>query len=80
MAIIDDADSDWSAGTLLSSDEVWQCQSGWVRISTEGSPEANGGIILRGDRGDAVTIASGKTVKYKVASGVAPHIIVREAF
>lgn len=79
MAIITDATSDWSAGVTLASDEVWQCQSGWVRISTEASPAENDGIILRGERGDGLAIASGKTVKYKIASGTAPHIIVREA-
>lgn len=80
MAIITDADENWSAGTTLTQDEVWQCQSGWVRLSTETSPDDNGGILLRGERGDAVTIASGKTVKYKRASGAGPHAIVREAF
>lgn len=80
MAVITDATDSWSAGVVLAADEVWQCQEGWVRISVEASPDEDDGILLHGDRGDAVLISSGKTVKYKKDSGVGPHVIVREAF
>ena len=80
MAVITAITNDWPAGVTLAADEVWQAQSGWIRISVEGSPDENDGIILKGERGDAVTIASGKTVKYKIASGVGPFQLNRAAF
>lgn len=79
MAVINDASTNWSAGVLLTEDEVWQAQSGWFRVSTEASPAEDDGIILRGDRGDAVTISSGKTVKYKLMSGQTPIKMTRTA-
>lgn len=69
MAVITDADRDWSTGVAISSDEVWQCRQGMVLISTEASPAENDGVLLQGRRGDAITISSGQTVKYKLASG-----------
>lgn len=78
MSLITDATEEWSSGVTLTADEVWQAQSGWILISTAVSPGANDGIILRGERGDAIAISSGKTVKYKVSSGAAPFVLSRE--
>ena len=75
MAEITDAGSDWSAGTgALATDEIWQCQEGAVRLSTEGSPGAKDGVILSGNRLDAWRISAGMNVKYKLASGNEAHI------
>lgn len=78
MPLITDATNEWSAGVTLTADEVWQARSGWIRISTAASPGADDGIVLRGDRGDALQISSGKTVKYKISSGAAPFVLSRE--
>lgn len=79
MAVITDAGADWSAGTTLSADEIWQVREGNVALSVESSPAANDGIILGGDEGCAVKISSGKTVKYKLYNGTAA-VMTREAF
>jgi hypothetical protein len=78
MAVVTDATEEWSAGTVLAENEVWQAQTGWFRVSVEAAPGLDDGIILRGDRGDAIEISSGKTVKYKVIGGQRPARMVRE--
>lgn len=59
---------DWSVGTTLTADRVYQCRVGEVALSTEAAPGDHDGIILQ--KGDALLISSGKTVKdRKVNSG-----------
>lgn len=78
MAEVTDATEEWSAGTALEEAETWQAQTGWFRVSVEDAPTANDGIVLRGDRGDAVEIPAGKTVRYKLIGGESPSLMVRE--
>lgn len=77
MADITDITAQWSAGTPTAGTETWQVQEGAVCLSVRAVPDAAGGIRL--ERGDAVKIAAGKTVKYRLASGSAATINV-EAF
>lgn len=77
MPDITDITAAWSAGTATAGIETWQVQEGAVYLSVRGSPDAGGGIRL--ERGEAVKIAAGKTVKYRLATGTAATINV-EAF
>lgn len=76
MALITDITAAWSAGTVLAATEIWQCRAGKVAISVQAAPAADEGIELVA--GDAIKIASGKTVKYRLAGGSASSI-AREA-
>jgi hypothetical protein len=64
MAEINNVTAAWSAGTALTVAEIWQCQEGAVRLSTEAAPTAADGILLRAEK--AVQFAAGVTVKYKL--------------
>lgn len=61
MARITDIAATFDAGVTLTADEVWQCQSGIVELSTDASPAAGDGIRLR--QGEGVRFSSGLTVK-----------------
>lgn len=78
MAEITNATRAWSSAVALSSDEVWQARNGDFLVSTEASPSENDGVLLRGKRGDAITVSSGLSVKYKLASGTS-GVITRTA-
>lgn len=77
MARIQATNTDWSAGTELTEAETWQVVEGKAWITVEASPGDDDGILLHGERG--VQIASGKTVKYKLATGYGFADIRREA-
>lgn len=66
----------WSAPVNVTSDEIWQAVSGSIFITAEASPAAADGIRL--DLTGGVRIASGKTVRFRSASG-APAELAREA-
>ena len=74
MAQITDAADAWSAGTLLSADQVWQCTSGRVYVTTDPSPAAGiGGIIL--GQNESIRFSNGLTVKYRRVYPGDPTII-----
>lgn len=80
MAAITEITENWSAGVTLTEDEVWQAQDGKIKISTKASPDPDDGIELWGSRKDAISISSGKTVKYMRVKGTnAPCKLTREA-
>lgn len=72
MAKVTDASGSWSAGTLLSADEVWQCHDGGVLLDTDAVAGNRLGIRL--EPGDSLRITNGKTVYYKLAYGTAALI------
>ena len=84
MAAITEVTDSWSAGVALTEDEVWQVQAGNVLITTKDTPDPDDGTELSGSRyglKDAVSISSGKTVRYKRAPGSKPpYKITRESF
>lgn len=67
---VTDASASWSAGTVLSADEVWQAISGMVFVDTDGTNRS--GIRLAPN--ESLRIASGKTVYYRLASGTSAII------
>lgn len=77
MALIIPNSPGWSAGTVLAATEIWQCRTGKVALSVQADPEDDEGIELV--VGDAIKIASGKTVKYRRV-GTSVAAIAREAF
>lgn len=62
---ITDAAATWSAGSLLSADEVWQVMDGQVFLDTDATNRSG----IRLSPGDSLRVASGKTVYYRLASG-----------
>lgn len=67
---VTDATASWSAGTVLSADEVWQAIDGTIFLETDGSNRS--GIRLAPN--ESLRIASGKTVYYRLASGTSAII------
>ena len=75
MALIRDADAEWSASVTLDSDEIWQARSGCVFLSTTPSPEPDDGFQLVPGR--AVLLSAGRQVSYRTLVP-AQTVIVRE--
>ena len=60
---IDVTSESWNALTTLTEDVTFQCRAGCVIVTTHSSPSGDNGIILR--EGEAITISSGQTVRYR---------------
>lgn len=67
---VTDATANWSTGTLLAADEVWQAINGWVFVDTDATNKS--GIRLAPN--ESIRIANGKTVYYRLASGTSAII------
>lgn len=76
MALITDADSQWSDPITLTADEVWQTRKGSVFLTTTASPAAADGIALHENH--AVRFSAGATVRYR-KEGTPEAMVVREA-
>lgn len=65
MAVITDADEDWSAGVVLVADEIWQCRGGSVAVATGASAPVSllDGVELGPP--ESVFLSSGLTVYYR---------------
>lgn len=63
MPLITTVPTAWSAPVTLTADETWQVRGGPAFISTDASPAATGGTMMRD--GQAVLITAGKTVRYR---------------
>jgi hypothetical protein len=76
MALIRDANAQWSAPVTLDTDEVWQARSGIVFLTTSSDPDPEDGLslVLR----DGLRLGSGLTVRYRTETDTAA-LIVREA-
>lgn len=77
MAIFTDITAAWSAGEITTGTETWQCRAGSVFLTVEAAPAADDGVRL--NEGDGVKIASGKTVRYRLAGNSASKL-AREIF
>ena len=66
MANITSVTDSWQS-VLLAADEIWQVHSGQVFLDTDATEANRLGIRL--SPMEAVKIASGKTVYYKLAQG-----------
>lgn len=75
MAVIRNANADWSAPIVLSNTEIWQVREGNVFVSTDAVPEPDGGLNLFERAG--LRIAAGLTVRYR-KTGTSSALIVRE--
>ncbi len=76
MALIRDAQTEWSAPVTLATDEIWQARHGSVFLTTTADPDADDGIslVLR----DGLRLGAGVSVRYR-KSGSTEALIVREA-
>jgi hypothetical protein len=77
MALITDASTSWSAGTLLTTDEVWQVRSGDILLATRASPSGDEGLYL--PKNYMIQFNSGVTVKYRLAPNCTAAEIARES-
>lgn len=74
IAVATDA---WTGPITLTEAQIWQAKHGTVRVSTKADPVGDTGIQLA--PGDAVQIASGRSVFYRgVNAHIAPGAITRE--
>ena len=63
MAVLD-ATTTWQSGGTLAAQEIWQCQSGILRLATGSQPSAaDDGIVLA--EGAGVLLSSGLEVWYR---------------
>ena len=76
MALIRDAQNEWSAHVTLMTAEIWQAREGHIFLSTTAAPESDDGIslVLRDD----IRLAAGLSVRYRKA-GTTAALIAREA-
>lgn len=76
MPLIDTIAATWSDPVTLTTAEIWQVRAGRILITTEAIVSDDQGLEL--DRGDALEIASGKTVRFRKISASQARIY-REA-
>lgn len=76
MPLIDTIAAEWSAPVVLTAAEIWQVRAGRILITTETVVADDQGIEL--ERGDALEIAGGKTVRFRRISASQARIY-REA-
>ena len=76
MALIRDAQNEWSDPVTLTKDEIWQARHGSVYLTTTADPEADDGITLV--MRDGLRIGAGLSVRYR-KTGSTDALIVREA-
>lgn len=67
MANITNASVSWQS-VMLTAEEVWQCREGVVDIDTDATNQL--GLGLRLHRDDSVRLSAGKTVYYRLSSGI----------
>lgn len=76
MALIRDAQNEWSAPVPLAAAEIWQAREGHVFLTTTAEPESDDGISLT--LRDGIRLAAGLSVRYRKAGNTAA-LIAREA-
>lgn len=68
---ITNATGTWQSVTT-AADEIWQVREGSVEIDVDATEGDRGGLLLQ--HLQSVTVTSGKTVYYKLASGTSAVI------
>lgn len=68
---ITNASGTWQSVTTAAS-EIWQVRTGSVEIDVDTTEGDRGGLLL--SQGQSVTVSTGKTVYYRLASGTSALI------